>query len=49
MTTRRGTISFEELPFGNASLPCQNPFKKCATKTNLFNDKSFIKKLYTRL
>ena len=47
--TTRGKISSYELPFGNASLPCQNPFKKCATKTKLFKDKSYIKKLYTRL
>ena len=49
MTTRRGTISFEEPPFGNALFPCQNAFKKCTTKTRLFNDKSYIEKLYTRL
>ena len=49
MTTRGGTISFEELPFGNALFPCQNAFKKCTTKTRLFNDKSYIEKLYTRL
>ena len=31
------------------SFPCQNAFKKCKTKTKLFNGKSHIKKLYTRL
>ena len=35
--------------FGNISFPCQNAFKKCTTKTKLFNGKSYIKKLYTRL
>ena len=33
MYTRRGTISFEKLPFGNAFFPCQNAFEKCTTKT----------------
>ena len=31
------------------SFPCQNAFKKCKTKTKLFNGKSYIKKLYARL
>ena len=31
------------------SFPCQNTFKKCTTKTKLFNGKSYIKKLYSRL
>ena len=31
------------------SFPCQNTFKKCTTKTKLFNGKSYIKKLYTKL
>ena len=48
-TTRRGTISFEELPFGNALFSCQNVLKKCTTKTKLFNIKSYIKKLFTGL
>ena len=30
-------------------LSCQNAFEKCATKIELCNDKSYIKKLYTRL
>ena len=46
---RRGTISFQELLFGNASFPCQNAFEKCTTKTELCKNKSYIKKLYTRL
>ena len=46
---RRGTISFEELPFGNALFPCQNAFEKCTTKTELCNGRSCIKRLYTRL
>ena len=29
--------------------PCQNAFKKCTTKTKLFNGKSYIKTLYIRL
>ena len=33
--TRRGTISFEELSFGNISFPCQNAFETCTTKTEL--------------
>ena len=37
----------QELSFGNASLPCKNPLKKDATKTELCNGKSCIKKLYT--
>ena len=32
-----------------ASFPCQNAFKKCTTKTELCNGKSYIKKLHTRL
>ena len=28
---------------------CRNAFKKCTTKSRLFNYKSYIKKLYTRL
>ena len=43
MTTRRGTISFEELPFGNALFPCQNAFKKCTTKTRLLMTKAISK------
>ena len=35
--------------FGNALFPCQNWFEKCTTKTELFNGKSYIKKLYARL
>ena len=35
--------------FENASFPCQNAFKKYTTKTKLFNGKSYIKTLYTRL
>ena len=35
--------------FGNASLPCENTVEKCTTKTEIYNDKSYIKKLYTRL
>ena len=46
---RRGKISFQELFFGNASFPCQNAFEKCTTKTELCKNKSYIKKLYTRL
>ena len=34
---------------GNASFSCQNVFKKYTTKAELFNDKSYIKKLYTKL
>ena len=34
---------------GNASFPSQNAFEKCTIKTGLFNGKSYIKKLYTRL
>ena len=41
-TTRRGTISFQELPFGNASFPCQKAFKWCTTKTKLFNGKNYV-------
>ena len=37
------------IPFGNVSFPCQNASKKCTTETKLFNGKSYIKKLYTRL
>ena len=33
----------------NAPFPCQNPFQKCITKTELCNGKSYIKTLYTRL
>ena len=47
--TKRGTISFKDLPFGNVLFPCRNAFEKCTTKTELFNAKSCIKKLYTRL
>ena len=47
--TRRGTISFWELTFGNASFPCQNAFEKCTKQTEPCNRKSYIKKLYTRL
>ena len=32
---------------GNASFPCQNAFEKCTIKTELFNGKRYIKKLYT--
>ena len=39
----------KELPFGNASIPIQNAFKKCTTKTEFRNGKSYFKKLYTRL
>ena len=46
---RRETISFWDLLFGNVYFPCQNAFKKCITKTKLFNEKSYIKKFYTRL
>ena len=35
--------------FGNTSFPCQNVFKNCTTKTKLFNGKSHVRKLYTRL
>ena len=35
--------------FENASFPCQNALEKCTTKTELSNDKNYIKKLYTRL
>ena len=38
-----------KIPFGNASFPWQNVFKKCTTKTNLFNGKIYIKTFYTRL
>ena len=31
------------------SFRCKNTFKKCTTKTKLFNGKSYIKTLYTRL
>ena len=37
------------LILGNASFPCQNAFKNCTTKTELFNGKRYIKKIYTRL
>ena len=47
--TRKRTISFSELAFGNVSFPCQNAFEKCKTKTELCNGKSYIIKLYTRL
>ena len=47
-TIRRLTISFQELLFGNVSFPCQNAFKKCTTKTKLFNGKCYVNKLYTR-
>ena len=30
-----------------ASLPCQNPFEKTATKTELYNGKSYSKMLHT--
>ena len=46
---RRETISFWDLLFGNVYFPCQNAFKKCITKTKLFNEKGYIKKLYARL
>ena len=48
-TIRRRNNLIQELPFGNVSFPCQNAFKKCTTKTKIFNGKSYIKKLYTRL
>ena len=35
--------------FGNALFTFQNTFEKCATKTELCNGKTYIKKLYTRL
>ena len=35
--------------FGNASFLCENAFEKFSTKTELFNGKRYIKKLYTRL
>ena len=47
--TRRETISFQEIPFGNVLFPCQNMFEKCTRKTELFNGIRYIKKLYTRL
>ena len=47
--TRRETISFEELPFGNTLFPCQNALRKCTTKTEFSNGKSYVKRLYTRL
>ena len=40
---------FKELPLGNASFPCQYAFEKGTTKTELYNGKSYIKKLCTRL
>ena len=46
---RRGAISFEEVPFGNVSFPCQYAFEKCTSKTELRNRKSFIINLYIRL
>ena len=33
----------------NALFPCQNSFEKCTTKTELFDGKSYIKRLYARL
>ena len=35
--------------FGNFSFPYQNAFEKCTTKTELCNDKGYVRKLYTRL
>ena len=32
-----------------ASFPCQNAFEKCTTKTELWNGKTYFKKLCTRL
>ena len=43
------TISFKELTFVNVSFPFQNTFEKSTTKTEIFNGKSYIKKLDTRL
>ena len=36
----QGEEQFDELPFGNASFPCQNVFEKCTTKTELCIGKS---------
>ena len=43
-TLQREKMSFEELPFESALLPCQNVFDKCTTNTELGNGESFIKK-----
>ena len=48
-TLQREKMSFEELPFESALLPCQNVFDKCTTNTELGNGESFIKNLYTKL
>ena len=37
----------QEVLFGNASFSCQNAFRNCTTKSELFNGKSYFKKLYT--
>ena len=44
MATERlqGQEKFYELPFENTSFICVNAFKKCTTKTKLFNGKSYI-------
>ena len=39
----------QEVPSGNVSFPYQNTFEKCTTKLNFVKDKSYVKKLYTRL
>ena len=33
----------------NASFPCQKVLEKCTTKTELCNEKNYIKKLHTTL
>ena len=35
--------------FGHASFPRQNALEKCTKKTEIYNGKSYIKKLYARL
>ena len=39
-TSRKGTISFQELPFGNASFPCQSVFKSVPQKLNFLMAKA---------
>ena len=46
---KKEIILFEKLLFGNALFPCQNAFEKWTTKTQLYNGKSYIKKLCTKL
>ena len=41
--------NFYELPFGNASFPCQNAFKKCTTKTSATSQYNCFSKILQNL